>query len=131
MFDISNRGICEKPPERNHPRGNHPRNIPEFFTFLPIEEESEEVQAAREEARRVGREKAQKELGDLYELTSIDVAADDRLLAELAVEERLNTLIDKCIKRLLMVKGVKSMAIQVPSESSRLPKPRSFNGSDA
>lgn len=107
------------------------RNIPESFTFLPIEEESEEVQAAREEARRVGREKAQKELGDLYELTSVDVAADDRLLAELAVEERLNTLIDKCIKRLLTVKGVKSMAIQVPSESSRLPKPRSFNGSDA
>jgi hypothetical protein len=107
------------------------RNIPKSFMFMQIEEESEEVQAAREEAQRVGRERAQKELGDLYELTTVDVATDDRLLTELAVEERVDALIDKCIKRLLMVRGVKSMAIQMPSESPKVPEPRSVNRSVA
>jgi hypothetical protein len=94
--------------------------------------EREEVQAARkEEKMRTIKEQAQKELGDLYELSGIDVATDKGLLAELEVEERLDALIDKCLKRLLMVRGVKSMVIQAPSESLRLTKPPSINSSAA
>jgi hypothetical protein len=107
------------------------RNIPEFLSIMPIGEESEEVQAAREEAQHAARERAQKELGDLYELTSVDIATDDGLLAELAIEERLDALIDKCIKRLLMVRGVKSVAIRMPLESPQLAKPRTVNRSAA
>jgi hypothetical protein len=109
------------------------RNIPKPFALalMPLEVESEVVQAAREEAQRVGRERAQKELGDLYELTTVDIATDDGLLTELAIEERLDALIDKCIKRLLMVRGVKSMTIQIPSDSPRVPKLQSVNRSTA
>jgi hypothetical protein len=104
------------------------RNIPDSFPSLDFFPRSQEAQAAHEEAVRVGKEQAQKELGYLYELTECDGANDDRMLADLAVEERLDGVIDKCIKRLLMVRGVKSMAIQAPSESPRLTKPRSING---
>jgi hypothetical protein len=107
------------------------RNIPDPYPLLDLYARSEEAQAAHEEAVRVGKEQAQKELGDLFELTESDVATDDRLLADLAVEERLDAVIDKCIKRLLMVRGIKSMAIQAPSESRPLPKPRSITGSAA
>jgi hypothetical protein len=106
------------------------RNIPDLSPSLDIFRPSEEVQAAHDEAVQAGKEQAQKELGNLYELTEWDVATDNRLLADLAVEERLDSVIDKCIKRLLMVRGVKSMAIQVPSEGPR-PKPRSIHGSAA
>jgi hypothetical protein len=105
------------------------RNIPDLFPSLGLFPRSEEAEAAHEEAVRVGKKQAHKELGDLYELTECDGANDGRLLADLAVEERLDAVIDKCIKRLLMVRGVKSMAIQAPSESPRLTKPRSINGS--
>jgi hypothetical protein len=102
------------------------RNIPDPLQ-LDMLAESEGAQAARKEACRVGRELAQRELGDLYELASVDVATDDRLLAELAVEERLDAMIEKCIKRLLMVRGVKSMAAAPRSELAQLPKPRGVN----
>jgi hypothetical protein len=64
-------------------------------------------------------------------LASVDVVTDDRLLAELAVEERLDALIDKCIKRLLMVRGVKSMAVAPRSEPAQLPNARSVDCSTA
>jgi hypothetical protein len=109
------------------------RNIPNPLSSLwdNMLTQSEGAQAAREEAERVGRELAQKELGDLYQLASVDVVNDDRLLAELAVEERLDAMIDKCIKRLLMVRGVKSMAIAPRSEPAQLPKARGVNRSAA
>jgi hypothetical protein len=54
------------------------RNIPDSFPSLDIFRPSEEVQAAREEAVRTGKEQAQKELGNLDELTECDGANDDR-----------------------------------------------------
>jgi hypothetical protein len=105
------------------------RNITTSFPMVPFEQESDETQAARRDAERFANEQAQRELGDLYDLTKCNAATDAHLLADLAVEERLDAVIDKCIKRLLMVRGVKSMAIQVPSETPQQPKPRSIAGS--
>jgi hypothetical protein len=97
------------------------RKIPPPPLALPIATESAEVQVAREEATRAGAEQAQKEFGELYELTSVDVATDAHLLEELAIEERLDALIEKCLKRLLMVRGVKSMVLS-GSEPAQIPK---------
>jgi hypothetical protein len=50
----------------------------------------------------------------------------DRLMKELEVQERLDAAIDRCIKRLLLVRGVKSMSIgsnSAPPQS--LPSPKS------
>jgi hypothetical protein len=107
------------------------RGVPDPTRLLEMFPLSEEDKGAHEEALRVGKEQAQKELGDLYELTELDIATDDRLLADLAVEERLDAVIDKCIKRLLMVRGCKSLAIQMPSESPQQSKPRRIAGSAA
>jgi hypothetical protein len=54
---------------------------------------------------------AREELGEVYALVEIGpLATLDRQLEELQVEERLDGMIDRCIKRLLMVRGVKSLA---------------------
>ena len=42
----------------------------------------------------------------------------DDLLAEWSVIDRLDAIVDRCIKRLLMVRGVKSMSMTSPSASS-------------
>jgi hypothetical protein len=53
---------------------------------------------------------AQKECGISYEVLSSGRATVDFLLAELAVEERLDALIEKNLKRLLLLRGVKSLS---------------------
>jgi hypothetical protein len=55
---------------------------------------------------------ARNELGELYALVEMGEAATvDGLLQELEVQARLDALIDRCIKRLLLVRGLKSMSI--------------------
>jgi hypothetical protein len=45
-------------------------------------------------------DQARKELGERYALVEIgETATMDRLLQDLAVEERLDAMIDKCLKR--------------------------------
>jgi hypothetical protein len=52
---------------------------------------------------------ARKRLGDIYELVAIgELATVSYLLRELELVERLDEMIDRCIKRLLHVRGVKS-----------------------
>jgi hypothetical protein len=54
---------------------------------------------------------AREELGELYELVEAGaIATTDGLLEELATQERLDGQIDRCIKRLLFLRGLKSMA---------------------
>jgi hypothetical protein len=67
-------------------------------------------------------EQARKELGPALQLVQMD---DDvgSLLQELAVIDRLEAMIDRCLKRLLMVRGVKSMSLSV-SEASSPPRKR-------
>jgi hypothetical protein len=72
---------------------------------------SEEHRQAVAEAYRAAEDQAQKELGDAYELTKVGEAATfDGLTKELDINERLDAAIARCLKQLLLVRGVKSIA---------------------
>jgi hypothetical protein len=94
-------------------------------------EKNEKLRAASREAIRAADEEARNELGEYFELALDDLGTTNRLMADLEVEERLDAAIDKCIKRLLMLRGVKSMSVVAPSEPAQLSKPRSVNRSAA
>jgi hypothetical protein len=79
------------------------------------------AQEARREGYRAAKEQAQQELGGTYELIDIgEPATIDGLMKELDVKERLDGLISKCLKQLLMVRGVKSLS----AASSSVPTPQ-------
>jgi hypothetical protein len=70
---------------------------------------------AREAAIRAAEDQARKELGDKYSLVEIgDVATIDQLTKDLDVQDRLDAMIDKCLKRLLFVRGLKSISTAPP-----------------
>jgi hypothetical protein len=67
--------------------------------------------AIKEKTIRAVEEQAQTELGDAYVLAEIGTTASFRqLVNELEVQEQLDAMIDKCLKRLLFLRGVKSLA---------------------
>jgi hypothetical protein len=60
-----------------------------------------------------------KELGDALAFVEMgDAVTVERLLEDLALIDRLDGMIDRCVKRLLMVRGAKSMSLSVPVASS-------------
>jgi hypothetical protein len=62
------------------------------------------------EAQRI-QDNTRKELGEAYEFVEIgDIATLDQLMKDLAVEERLDSMIDKYLKRLLFLKGLNSLS---------------------
>src|SRR5215831_9976265 len=64
---------------------------------------------------------AEQELGDTYELIDIgEPATIEGLMDELDIKERLDSLISKSLKQLLMVRGVKSLS----TASSSVPTPQ-------
>ena len=68
--------------------------------------------ADREAAVRAIENQIKKEVGDAYALVELgDAATVDGLMKDLEVQERLDAMIEKCLKRLLMVRGVKSLSI--------------------
>ena len=68
----------------------------------------------------VAEREAQEELGELYELTEIGEAATfDGLIKELEIQERLDAAINRLLKQLLMVRGVKSMTVAPPTASPK------------
>ncbi len=73
-----------------------------------------EANAESAEDKRVARiaeAQARKELGDTYDfIENREIATFDALSKELALDEQLNIAIEKCLKRFLMVKGVKSIS---------------------
>jgi len=72
--------------------------------------------AEREEAMRAAEDQARTELGDMYALVEIgETATLDGLMNELEVQDRLDAMIDKCIKRLLLLRGLKSISAPSPS----------------
>jgi hypothetical protein len=74
----------------------------------------EEVRRAEKSADK----QARRELGEAWELVEMgEVTTIDYLLHELAVIERLDAMIERSLKRLLLVRGVKSM------ESASFPVP--------
>jgi len=70
----------------------------------------DELLELREAKMQAAEDQTRKDLGANYELVEIgEVATVDRLLQDLAVVERLDAMIDKCLKRLLFLRGLKSL----------------------
>jgi hypothetical protein len=81
----------------------------------------EEVRAAQ----RAAEEQARKELGKALELAEMgDAATTDYLLNELSVVDRLEGMIDRCLKRLLFVRGLKSISTTPSASTSAAPPAR-------
>ena len=81
----------------------------------------------REEQRQAKRDadsEAQEELGESYEFVEIGSAATfSGLTSELEIQERLDAAIAKCLKQLLMVRGVKSITAAPPSAAKGITGP--------
>jgi len=71
---------------------------------------SDDIDARRAEAEAEARE----ELGEICDLTKID-ATDSRLANEIETRARLDEMIDKGLKRLLFLRGLKSVARPAPA----------------
>jgi hypothetical protein len=84
--------------------------------------------AVREAALRAAEDQARKELGDAYGLVEIgEIASVDQLMKGLEVQDRLDAMIDKCLKRLLFLRGLKSIS----SASTSAPRERLAGSSRA
>jgi len=84
-----------------------PPRLDELHELLEMKNPSTE---RREIAMEAAEDQARKDLGASYELVEIgETATMDRLLQDLAVVERLDAMIDKCLKRLLFLRGLKSL----------------------
>ena len=102
-----------------------------YWAKLPKVLPREEKDPANHEAAiRAAKDEARKELGDIYELVEIGKTATvDRLLQDLEVEERLDAMIDKCLKRLLFLRGLKSLSTASSSAPPQpIPKPQRIPG---
>jgi hypothetical protein len=82
-----------------------------------------ELSPSEREARAQATEElVRQELGADYELAKIESATVDGLLRDLAVQDRLDAMIDKCLKRLLFVRGLKSLpAASAPPQPAQQP----------
>ncbi len=84
--------------------------------FDPVIEEVDP--AARAAALRAAEDQARKELGDAYGLVKISgIASVDQLMKDLEVQDRLDAMIDRCLKRLLFLRGLKSISSASTSTS--------------
>jgi hypothetical protein len=87
--------------------------------FISEEEAAEDREEWRQ-AERDADSEAQEELGESYEFVEIGSAATcGGLTSELEIQERLDAAIAKCLKQLLMVRGVKSITAASSSESPK------------
>jgi hypothetical protein len=78
---------------------------------VPKSEESIEFERTFIEKCQVAEKQARRELGELYALVEMGREATvDRLMKDLEVQDRLDAMIDKCLKRLLFVRGLKSIS---------------------
>jgi len=81
--------------------------------------------AQREAAMQAAEDEARKELGARYALVEIGkIATVERLLQDLEIEERLDGMIDKRVKRLLHLRGLRSLST-TPSSPPLQPLPTS------
>ena len=82
--------------------------LPDYFT-TEYEEETrseEELQVLRKKAEQT----AQRELGSVQELIDLgEVASPEELQKELQLREHLDGMIARCLKELMMIRGVKSL----------------------
>jgi hypothetical protein len=92
-----------------------PYDGPSLFSYSDVDP------AVAREGYRAAEEQAKQELGDIYQLIDIGEPATVKgLMKELEIKERLDGLISKCLKQLLMVRGVKSLS----AASSSVPTPQ-------
>jgi hypothetical protein len=78
---------------------------------VPKSDESIESERTFIEKWQVAEKQARRELGELYALVEMGHEATvDRLMKDLEVQDRLDAMIDKCLKRLLFVRGLKSIS---------------------
>ena len=90
--------------------------------------ETEELEESFNEKWRAAESQAREELGEVYDLVEMgDEATLDGLAKQLAIRERLDRAIESCLKRLLLLRGVKSLSIAPnPGPRQRLSGPRSI-----
>jgi hypothetical protein len=89
---------------------------PEMFVGYK-DRDPKELKAAEQAAV----EQARKDLGWTYEFVEIgEVATTHRIMEDTAIRERLDAMIEKCVKRLLLVRGVKSMSLASPAAQPTL-----------
>jgi hypothetical protein len=85
-------------------------------------------QLGAKEAESKAKQKARRQLGQEYVFVELgDIATYRRLETELDVEERLDATIERCLKRLLYVRGLKSLSTATTSprrEEPQLPSPK-------
>jgi hypothetical protein len=93
-------------------------------TFETVRD-SEELKAAECAASiKSDENQARKELEDMYDLVAAgEIVTVPFLLRELDLTERLNRMIDSCIKRLLQAKGLSSISLSTSVPVQRLPAP--------
>src|SRR5262249_10549629 len=86
--------------------------------------------AEREAAVQTADRQARKELGAVSELAEIgQTATGDGLLRELGAEVRSDAMIDKCLKRLLFLRGLKRLSGGSSSAPPQpIPKPQRIPG---
>jgi hypothetical protein len=90
------------------------------YPIPPLYEVSEEDKEKAKEEMRVAQDRIRKEFGDTFELVEIgDAATFDGLTEELDIKERLDAAIVRCLKQLLLVRGVKSIASTPAAESPK------------
>jgi hypothetical protein len=95
--------------------------LPSDLAALEPYEREAAIQAAEAQAR--------KELGEAYEFVEIgETATVDRLLRDLGVEDRLDAMIDKCLKRFLFLRGLKSLPTAFSSASPPVSEPQLIPG---
>jgi hypothetical protein len=81
----------------------------------------QEVRAAQQAAE----ERAREELGEAWELAEMgDVATTGHLEHELSILDRLDGMIDRCLKRLLFVRGLKSISSSSATAAPSPPRTR-------
>jgi hypothetical protein len=79
----------------------------------------------KEKARRAADEQARQELGDIHQLIDIgEPATIEGLMKELDVEERLDGMINRCLKQLLTARGVKSLSSASSTSVPQITGPR-------
>lgn len=79
---------------------------------VPKFDKSDDFNKAFTEQWHAAESQAREQLRELYGLVEMgEEATLECLIKDLAVQERLDAIIDKCIKRLLLIKGLKSMSL--------------------
>jgi hypothetical protein len=84
---------------------------PPSNSFSMFDEQDPVARAERKEAFRLAENQTRKEFGAAYELVEMGEAATiEALERELEIQERLEAMLERCLKRLLFSRGVKSIS---------------------